>query len=568
MLQKILSLLYFFLIVTGETFAAPEKRELPTSKESFDKIIDVYTKTHQQFSRQVCSSGAEQKFNKLNHAFRGDGHFIPMTLEDKLDRQVIVKNLPELRKKLVWIDGVIEKLREVKQFDSLINDLKALEKQFLEILEFKHKHYLAKTDQEKRKVEISSKYELVRFRQKLKEFYQGIFFLQSFNHPIDHFALRKEYDQWKSATNEEEKNKANDVYFYRQIVQDGAQDPDHRRSDRFLRSLMDTVILALDSMTSDLMEEDIRYDLDTFFSMVEIQLQRGVNNQLRRLEEWRERTHRAIVFYTALMNNKVVTGAEEQSVDQLVGDLARARYALREYNFERQAEVYHFWRDQSELMQALFSIETILYNEVGTVDGKDGIERRDVTQIVLNRFRHPFYSELAKDDGLFRFLKLSEEVVARYPWLNLLFKDGEFSFTYFFIPSSVRVYCPDMSRAGRWLRRQNLKIALELLHQPAWEFQALRYYSRHSMHGRIRMDQLWDRYQPIEERPGPLLKDQLGPRKLRSKGEYRFLYHFVSPQGERFQVLEMGRDIVVFAEKSELYYEWRNPQLFKYFRPF
>lgn len=553
----------FIPIAEGRTQLA-----LPSISGSDNKLIDDYLRLHRTFSNTTCSGGAEQEFWKLDHAFRGDGYYIPVTIDDQLDRQTIVKHLPEIRKKLVWIDGLIERLKKEDSFQSHLNSLSEIETEIAELLKLKHSHYQAKEIEERSKIEVLSKARIESFKEQFSKFLDSTYFLLSYNFPLNHFELRQEYDRWKSSRVPEERLKSNDIYFYRQIVQDGAQDPDHKRSDRFLRALTDSLKLEVQAHQAPLLDEDLRYDLASYISMVRTQLQRGKGNQLMRLEEWRERTHRTVVFYSGLLGpqNQVADG--EPSGDDVAKRRTRARYALRDYNFRKQKEVYDFWMAQPDLMKALFSIETILYNEVGTVDGNEGLERRDVTQIVLNRFRDDFYSSLTPQDGLYPYLAhLKPEQVEQERWLNLLFKEGEFSFSYFFINSSVRIYCPDMTRTGRWLRRQNLKIALELLRSPQWDFTAMRYYSRHSMQGRMRMDALWTDYEALPERPGVRHLDQVGLKARRDNNNYNFLYHFQGPDGLVYLVLEMGREIVVYSEATGQYFSWRNPQLFKYFTP-
>lgn len=563
-IKLFLMLLSLFLVSLGHA----SDLKLPILKLSDDKILSDYSKILDQHSKTICRPGVEQEFWRLNHLFRGDGHYIPMTLEDKFDSVTVVKHLPELRKKLVWIDSNIEKLRQLSNMSKPLEELSILEDGLKELLVLKHKHYQSRNEQEKKKLEIESRVKFNKFNSSLKSFYDSIFFLLSYEFPVDHFALRHEYDRWKSSKEAQERLKSNDVYFYRQIVQDGAQDPDHKRSDRFLRSVLDTVYLQMDRHIDSMLTEDLRYDLQTIFSLIKIQLLRGNQNQLNRMEEWRERTHRAIMFYTGLLNNKIEREGSTETGDQVVSKLAQARYALREFNFKKQKEVYEFWKQQTELNKALFVIETILYNEVGSIDGREGLERKDVTQIVLNRFKHSFYSSLETHDGLYPFVaQAQDKEIAQERWLNLLFKDGEFSFTYFFINSSVRIYCPDRSRSGRWLRRQNLKIAMQQLRNPDDDFEALRYYSRHSMQGRMRMDLLWTDYQAIPERAGMMLRNSTRFKKLHESGEYQFLYSFRDPDGLDHQVLDFSDDIVVFREKNKGFYSWRNPHLFRYFSP-
>ncbi len=550
--------LFFQYSVDGKLLVPEDQKD--------EKILESYLSLHQDYFKQSCSGGTEQEYWKLEHAFKGDGQYLPVSLNDTLDRQTILKHLPELRKKLVWIDSQIEFLKKLQNFSEHLAATKNLESALDGLLLDKHNHFLEKKPDGKKKIEVESKRRLNDFKLLWEKSIGQLPFLQSYNFPLDHFALRMEYDRWKSSTTEDGRRKSNDVYFYRMVVQDGAQDPDHKRSDKFLRSVIDTITIELRKIETDILSEDLRYDLRTALLLIETQLKRGPKNQLKRFEEWRERTHRSILYYTALVSPKSEVVSGEASGDQVVNKMTRARYVLKDYTLKKQAESYLYWSKQTELMQALFSIETILYNEVGSIDGGEGVERRDVTQIVLNRQDHAFYSSLTAKDSLYGYLKLpSTQKIPDFPWLNLLFKEGEFSFTYFFIPSSVRIYCPDMTRQGRWLRRQNLKIALELLRQPNHSFPAMRYYSRHSMHGRIKMDELWGDYQAIAERPGPLLVDQIQYRKLFNTKKFRFLYDFIDPSGEVFQVLEFSQKTVVYSESSKKFFEWRNPQLFRYF---
>jgi hypothetical protein len=135
-------------------------------------------------------------------------------------------------------------------------------------------------------------------------------------------------------------------------------------------------------------------------------------------------------------------------------------------------------------MQKLFSIETILYSEVGRIDAPDALERRDIAQVVINRSQNVLYNSLGNKDSIVKYLS-PEIKINENKWLNVLFKEGEFSFTYFYIPGNFHIYCPDMSRIGQFLRRENVRIALNLLNKPQASFFALRYFSRASMFGLI-----------------------------------------------------------------------------------
>lgn len=534
-------------------------------KKSDLDIINEYTSLHRLFFQKVCRSGVEQEFEKFNKNFRGDGHFIPLLPDDSLDKESILKSLPELRNKITWIDQQVTELKKMKSFNPLLEELKSLQEGLYKLQNLKKDYEREQNPLEKQKALISSKYALLSYKVRVASYIDKIFFLKSFKFPVDHFELRRRYDEHKSSNEVEGKRIANTTYFLRTLVQDGAQDKDLKRSDKFLRAMIDTIYRESQLKTDEVLSEDYRYDINTFITMVDTQLTRGVSQQLLRFEEWRQRTVRALDYYTALVGNKVQVGDHFETGEQISKGRAQARYALRDYNFQKQVEVYQFWREQSELMQALFSIETTLYNEVGSLDNKEGVERRDITQIVLNRKNHDYYSRLTPKDGLFTALGLTQEKVNESPWLNLLFKEGEFSFTYYFIGSSLRVYCPEMTRNGKWLRRQNLLIALELLRQPFADFKALRYYSRHSMQARMRMDALWTDYTAIAERPGPKVVPQTPWKKLMDAEKYQYLYRFTSSDGEVYEVVEMGSQTFSRNIETGVFYQWRNPHYFRYF---
>lgn len=531
-----------------------------------DKSIERYLKIQKEYFDLVCQPGVEPDFWKLNSNFRGDGYFLPVLPNGDLDKKTVREFIPELKKKAEWIDSQIKKIKKEESFSLLIQKIDEFEKTLERLLELKQAYHEASENLSARKTAVTSKYEIIEFQVRLLAFFERISFLLSYQYPVDHYELRKQYDKFKSSENIQGKRKANRIYFKRMIVQDGAQDPDHSRSDEFLRAMLDTVSLHLSRNENAILSEDMRYDLEASFSMLRSLLARGASQNLIRLQEWRERNKREINFYTSLVANKVEVNGEYETADKMASQKKEARAELRDFNFKKQAKVYHFWREKSELMQALFSIETILYNEVGGLDRKYGLEKKDITQIVLNRKEDDFYSSLDSKDGLFDYLGLSPEKLANYPWLNLMFKEGEFSFTYYFIPSSVRVYCPEMTRSGKWLRKENLKIALEELRSPRPDFNAFRYYSRHSMQGRIRMDKLWSGYEAIPERPGVKIKDNKDLQKSIKLESYQFLYRFTSPQDKAFNVYRIDQNIYVYSPESKVFYTWRNPHYFRYFR--
>ena len=92
---------------------------------------------------------------------------------------------------------------------------------------------------------------------------------------------------------------------------------------------------------------------------------------------------------------------------------------------QKQAEAYKFWSKQSELNKSLFSLETILVNEVGTLDGHDALERTAVAKVVFNRYYDDFYNRLEKSQQITKYLKPSER---NEKWLNVDLKNKSLIF--------------------------------------------------------------------------------------------------------------------------------------------
>ena len=248
----------------------------------------------------------------------------------------------------------------------------------------------------------------------------------------------------------------------------------------------------------------------------------------RKLENWSLLTKKHAEFYRSLLANKIKLDKKTAGMKTYLAQKSQARYQLEDFNYKKQVEVFKFWINQPESLRSLYVLETILFNEVGSLDGSLGQERESVGQVVLNRRVDSYYSRLPEDDPLRKYLVnagLKKEQIED-PWLALLLKQGEFSFTYFFIESSVRVYCLDQTRRGRKLRRDNLRIASQLINSPEWGFLGMRYFSRHSMLGRIKMNRLWDSYQPLPERPGRRVIKSYKLQKQFKSGRYQYFDSF------------------------------------------
>ena len=283
---------------------------------------------------------------------------------------------------------------------------------------------------------------------------------------------------------------------------------------------------------------------------------------IKRLKRWKKKVNERIDFYLSLIKK------DNSSLTQLLIEKYNYRENLEQFVLNKQVEVYNYWAKQSKLNQYLFSLETILYNEVGSIDGKDGLERRDVGQVVINRSKINFYSTFSNSEELYKkLLDQLESKSLNHIWLNVLFKKGEFSFTYFFIPATIRVFCPDVSRTGQRLRNENLEIALDLARRPRKKFEAVRYFSRISMLGRINMSSLWSDFDPIPESKGRIITDvdSLIIEGYQS-GKFDYYYHFLGDDNKLYKVIGLKNKTYVVSSSDNKFYNYRNPNFFRFFK--
>ena len=251
----------------------------------------------------------------------------------------------------------------------------------------------------------------------------------------------------------------------------------------------------------------------------------------------------------------------------LVKKEGEASKLLKDYVYDQEARVYEFWSKQSELHKFLFSLETILVNEVGVIDGKYGIERAHVAEVVYNRYYDDFYNQLDTKQSLYSKIDPSIDKI-KEKWLNTLFRVGEFSFTYHFIPAVTKIFCPDMSRRGKAIRDKNLKIILKSVKKYDGGFKAFRYFSRVSMLGKIDMSTVWDDYVRLPEMPG--YRSQYQRRLLRYylADKYQYLYSFTDDLNREHTVVKIKNKTYSYRlERGKVvFYDYRNPHLFAYFK--
>lgn len=533
-------------------------------KKSKKAVVNDYLRLHKTFSRQLCKGRVEPHFNKLYKAFRKSQYYIPVVGDLTLDHETMNSALPKIERKKQWIIEQIVELKKKKNFTRERMIVRLINKQLTKLLRYKRNHNLAVKETSREKWRKLSQQEMKSLRVNYRKLTDNISYLLSFDFPVDHLKARIGYDGLKGSKLISERKRANLIYMTRRMKEDGAQDKNGKKSDMYLRSTIDTIHIELQKNLRFL-SENIRYDLEYVLRSVLHQTGKGKWHLVRRLRQWRNRTKKTLSFYNHLFDKVIVDGKEETVAGAILKKKAKATFTLKKYSLEKQRDTYLFWSEQSELMQALFSLETILYNEVGMSDPYYH-ERRDVAKIVINRHNIPLFSQLDLRDSLFYYLpnKLVSNL-EDYTWLNVLFKEGEFSFTYFYIPGNLRIYCPDMSRRGRNLRKKNVRISLNMLLDRNYSFDALRYFSRESMTGRINMASVWKNYRAVEERPADLIPHKSKVVKLYNKGSFKYLYHFYNAEKKLFEVVKMGNKNYVLTRDKSRVYGHRSPHKFTYF---
>ena len=531
--------------------------------------VSTYMDSFKKFRERICVPKAEGMFEKYLKAYRGQGYWIP-ELDDDVDVESIKLLIPEFEKKLEWIKKEKEKLSKsglpssaaTKDIRFILSRLLLLKKSELS------------TDES---VKVTSRKESLKLQDQLSKAYEALIkkisFLSNYNYPVDHLKNRKVFDEFREKDDSASVKIANYTFLYRKLLEDGAYNPDRTGSDIYLRTTIDTLHFEL-KQHDFYLTEDARYDLEFVLGKIDKELDRGKKKLLERLGEWEERTRRTLNFYQSLTlpdNQKpiMVDGKKSTPNRELIKEHNIATEELKKFVYTKQAEVYKYWLNQPELTRSIFVLETILLNEVGAVDGDDALERMDVARVVVNRLDKPKYLSIGKKEFIYPYLKdmTSEFHIKNERWLNALFKQGEFSFTYYYMSGSALIFCPDMAAGARKLRAKNVEIALQVLKEGETPFKATRYFSRSSMIGRIHMDSIWEDYLPYPERPGLLAPGQEKLTKAFKAGDYSYLYSFQDHQMQTFQVVEIDGANYALSESNgiKIFYRHRNPHYFRYF---
>ncbi len=560
MLKILNKIIFYSFIITGISYADDNKYQAPVKWDgNLYKIIKQYESIHKDFFKKVCSPADSGKYYTLLKDYRGQGFYLPK-LGNEIDRMAIIKNLHFFYKKIKFIKAQIARLKKEKEYPSFSILHAEVDQIVLNLLNLKKKYHQAITEAQKKNIKMLSRREVAHLKQQFKIFIDKIFFMQSFGFPNEYLTYRENYEAVKDLDGNSNKLKANEIFFFRKIFEDGTYDPDKSSGDKYIRTALDTLYLNIMKL-DDFLGEDVRYDLEWIEGKLDRLIARGKKAQILRLTEWLERTEKNYQFYQDIIEVK-----NKKKAKSLVQSENEASLALRQFTYSKQAEVYEYWMNQSELMKALFVLETILVHEVGVLDGKHALERISVARVVMNRYFDDFYSQLEPDQPINIYLdpKLNTK---NEKWLNVLFKVGEFSFTYHYIPAVSGIHCPDMSRRGKNIRRDNLKIALKVLSNYKGDFPALRYFSRISMMGKIDMSSVWTDYVRLPEMVGYKSLHQNTLSRYYLADNYIYLYSFKSAENLEYNVVKIKDTTyaVRFEKGIPVVYDYRNPHLFAYF---
>src|SRR6476469_7505289 len=74
-----------------------------------EKQVKSYMSSFETFRKKVCVPKAEEKFDQYLRSYRGQGYWIP-ELKDDVDVATITALLPEMEKKMKWIQGERKRL--------------------------------------------------------------------------------------------------------------------------------------------------------------------------------------------------------------------------------------------------------------------------------------------------------------------------------------------------------------------------------------------------------------------------------------------------------------------------
>lgn len=529
------------------------------------KAVRTYLEILNDQAKETCTKESLETYQNYYQKYKSAGFYIP-TLRDQLDKDSTTSIVPMLKKRSIWIGDQLMRLKKAglpqKKIQNQMTLIRATTKKILKL----NKNFEF-NDLPKAKYTAQLNQNIDELRTQWNQLINMLSFLTNFMYPIDHESNRFEYDRLRALPETLDiLKKKNALYLKRKFLEDGTYEADGTNSDMIFRTALDTIELGLQN-AKGAFEENLRYDMAWALNQIARFMGWGAAEWQERLKAWQQRTDDAIVFYESLLSS-----VGTQSTESLIRDRLRTSNELKNFVLNKQADVYGYWFQEDQIFQALFALEQILMHEVGAATVGNFLDRLDVSQVVFNRWKGKSESVFGANSRLAEAIRknndLTTEQIRKAKWLNVLFKDGEFSFTQFFLGASKYVFCPDMTSIAKHTREENLRLALDALKSARFDFTASRYFSRVSMVGKVDMAKSWKSFEAIPESPGFRVQNQSQLIGKYRKGDWDFLYKFVSEQDLEYVVMDIDgiKYTVSLASKKPVFFEYRDPNYFRFFR--
>lgn len=524
--------------------------------QSNKELKKQFTKNFNNYRSAACSTQIERDYKKLYSAYKKNGFYVPM-IKGSVDREAIQSQLSLLGEKRNWLNKQIKNFPNRKVFPRFSRISKNVNYNLKSVLDLNKKIRLTRGAARKKALIKQLTYSLKKLDKSFDAFAKKVSFLTNFKYPVNHQKNRIDYEQIKSSYKSNDILAKNKVYLKRRILEDGAMDKDGRRSDIYLRTTFDSLSYRLDK---HILTDDVRYDLEWVLLMTKKELSRGPRKLKERLVVWRKKIQRQINFYYEIVDNKEKAKLFSQNH-------SKASLELRRFIDERHLMTYKFYSKLPEIQRALFVFNQILINEAGAATPYNYRDRIDIAQIIINRFKKPHFNQLRDGSRLKNLVQKSIPNYKSLKWLNVMYKRLEFSFTLYFIPASYYTFCPDMFKVARHTRKKNLELSISALRNPRDEFNAVKYFSRFSMVGKIDMSPIWGLKHQLAERAGRRIYNSSKFQNAIRRNKYDYLYSFKSRDETNFDVIRIGKNIYSLKHypKSPMFHNYRDPHKFTYF---
>lgn len=522
-------------------------------RNSPKKIIKDYDKALLKYKKKFCKPGLEKKYDELFTDYQGDGIYIPYMDDGQIDVLTIRENLHLLRSKKKWIKSKRDRLNKYFRLPKLEEGLSKLENLIETNLKIKYEFdVLRKKDSE---TISKGKKSFKALRDFYRNFEQKFFYMHNFGYPADHYENRKNYELAKIQKN---RKMINTTFFKRKVYEDGAPSSSVYKKDTFPRTIIDSIKLEIEK-NQIFVNNNLQYDLEWLMTTLPKLHGYGLVHYKNAFSVWEEKVSESLKFYIGILE-------ETKKNRKFASSKFEATNAIKKYVNTMLADVYDYWTEQNELNRSLFVLETILFNEVGSID-LSGQERKEVIEVVLNRYYNPTYNSLDKNQDIIKYIKTKNP--QDYRWLNVFLKEREFSFTYYFIPAVVNIFCPPRTKWGKQLRESNLYLSIDALknYELKPESQrAIRYFSRASMIGRIDMAPIWSGHRQLPEKLGPKVEKRDDVLRALAQQDFKYRYTFLRDK-KKFSVYKvLGQKYAVsHAGKETEVYRYRDPHFFRFF---